>query len=457
MNKTHIEIAKGLDIPIDGQPDQNIIVNEDVEFNALLGSDYNGLKPKLAIQEGDQVAKGSPLFVSKVDESVVYTAPVSGKVAAINRGHRRALVSVVIAADGKNSQVSFKSPKKSLSEITATEVAGGLQESGLWTALRTRPFSKVPLSSVRPDAIFINAMANDSYAANPEIFLKEHLESFIDGVRALARLATKQLFICCHPASQLLEANYSEKNITVASFSGKYPASLSGTHMHFLYPAGRMANNFWINYQDVIAIGRFFSNGEIMQQRLFGLGGPVATKPQLIKSSLGANIRELTQGKLNGTNNRLIAGGIMNGRACTDESDSFIGRYHLQLAALDQGNKREFMGWLSWGLNKFSNQAIYLSSINPKKLFNLNTSTNGSDRAMVPMSTYEKVMPMNILSTQLLRSLLVGDIEMAERLGCLELDEEDLSLCSFVCSGKYEYGTALRHNLSKIEKENWDI
>ena len=197
-----------------------------------------------------------------------------------------------------------------------------------------------------------------------------------------------------------------------------------------------------------------------MQQRLFGFGGPVVNKPRLVISSVGANINELVKGELkkelNGDNNRIIAGGIMNGRACTDEEDSFCGRYHLQFSALDQGNQREFMGWLSWGLNKFSNQAIYVSSLSPNKLFNLNSSTNGSERAMVPMSTYEKVMPMNFLPTQLLRSLLVSDIEAAERLGCLELDEEDLALCSFVCSGKYEYGEALRHNLARIEKENWD-
>lgn len=457
MNKTHIEITKGLDLPIEGAPDQSVTDAKNVEFCALLGSDYHGLKPSLAVQEGDKVHKGSPLLVSKSDTKVVYTAPASGKVVAINRGHRRALVSVVIATDGKDTQVDFKPSQQQ----DVNEIADVLQTSGLWTALRTRPFSKVPLSSERPATIFINAMANDSYAANPDIFLNDHLEGFINGAKVLARLAEKKVFICCSPDSQLLDVEYQENKVTSASFSGKYPASLTGTHMHFLYPAGRTATNFWINYQDVAAIGKLFSDGEIMNQRLLGLGGPVVNKPRLLLTSLGANIQELTKNelgeKLQSNNNRLISGGILNGRACTDDTDSFCGRYHLQLAALDQGNQREFMGWLSWGLNKFSNQGIYLSKLFPNKLLNLNSSTNGSERAMVPMSTYEKVMPLNLLATQLLRSVLVGDIEMAERLGCLELDEEDLALCSFVCPGKYEYGEALRHNLERIEKENWNI
>ena len=517
-------------MPITGKPKQELSQGRDVGMHALMGEDYHGLKPRMAVKEGDRVKKGSVLFVDKKDEQAVYASPVSGKVVAVNRGHRRALVSVVVESDGKDTQESFSGGKagirggagagssragggtghsgagsgggkagsgsakagsgggkagsgsrtrpttssspNQISKLKPEAIAAKLRASGLWTALRTRPFSKVPLSSVRPDAIFVNAMAPDAHAADPALFLEHHLEDFITGVRLLAVLAKKRVFVCCGTAGEnadasaasaestavqtLTEADYKDKKVAVATFRGKYPASLSGTHMHFLYPAGRGVTNYWLNYQDTAAIGMLFSKGMLFNKRLIGVAGPGIKEPHLTIATLGANVRELARGETRGKNNRLIAGSVLVGRAASDDTDSFLGRYHLQMTALGLGDEREFMGWLSPGINKFSLQKIYLSSLTPKKLFNFTTTTNGSERAMVPMSTYEKVMPHNMLPTQLLRSLLVGDIEMAERLGCLELDEEDLSLCSFVCSGKYEYGVALRENLRRIEKENWD-
>jgi len=88
-----------------------------------------------------------------------------------------------------------------------------------------------------------------------------------------------------------------------------------------------------------------------------------------------------------------------------------------------------------------------------KRRFEFTTHVNGSPRAMVPIGNYESVMPLDILPTQLLRYLLVRDTDMAQRLGVLDLDEEDLALCSFVCVGKYEFGPVLRENLEQIEAE----
>lgn len=453
----NIKITKGLDLPMQGVLDNSSPTPEvkEVEMHALLGQDYHGLKPKMEVKEGDKVSKGSPLFRSKDDEKVIFVAPVSGQVVSINRGFRRALVSVVIANDDKNAQQSFVRTGQ-MSKLKPENVAEKLQASGLWATMRTRPFSKVPSSATRPDAIFVNAMAEDKHSSDPQVFMQHHLDEFTNGVKVLAALARVKVFVCCSPTSSVAEIDYKVKKVETVGFSGKYPASLTGTHMHFLYPAGRKATNFWLNYQDTAAIGRLFSDGEIMNQRLVAMAGPGINQPRMIIARTGANIEELTSGELRGDNNRLIAGGVLNGRACGGD-DIYLGRYHLQMLALDKGDQREFMGWLSPGVNKFSIQNIYLSSMFKGKKFNLNSSTNGSERAMVPMSTYEKVLPLNMLATQLLRSLLVEDIEMAEHLGCLELDEEDLSLCSFVCSGKYEYGVALRKNLERIEKENWDI
>ena len=455
----NFKITKGLDIPLSGIPVQSAPEMREVEHHALLGGDYPGLKPRLSVKEGDKVKRGTPLFRHKDDPAINYGSPVAGTVVAINRGHRRSLVSVVVAKDDKNSQEKFEGIKNiKPSSVSADKLAKILQESGLWIAFRNRPFNKVPHSSQRPDTIFINTMAVDYHSPDPELFLEHHNEEFNKGVLALAALAKRQVFICCAPTSSLAKSEYKSKNVTTATFSGKFPASLSGTHMHFLYPASRQATNFCINYQDVSALGGLLTKGELFNHRMLGLSGPAVNNPRLIISMLGAGIKEIVAegDDIHDGDNRLISGSVLTGTALKGEEDSFLGRYDLQITALDRGTKREFMGWISPGLNKFSQQRIYLSSLLKPKLFPLSSTTNGSERAMVPMSTYEKIIPHNMLATQLLRSLLVGDIEQAERLGCLELAEEDLALCSFVCPGKYEYGEALRRNLTRIEKENWD-
>jgi Na+-transporting NADH:ubiquinone oxidoreductase subunit A len=208
-----------------------------------------------------------------------------------------------------------------------------------------------------------------------------------------------------------------------------------------------------INYQDVIDIARLFETGELPVDRVVAIGGPKATKPRLVRTRIGASLPELLEGEVaTDCEVRTISGSVFGGRRA-DGPCAYLGRFANQISLLEEGNKREFMGWLSPGTNKFSVLNIYLSKLAKGKLFNFTTTTNGSERAMVPVGAYEKVMPLDILPTQLLRSLIVGDIEVAQLLGALELDEEDLALCTFVCPGKYEYGPILRENLTRIEIE----
>jgi Na+-transporting NADH:ubiquinone oxidoreductase subunit A len=235
-------------------------------------------------------------------------------------------------------------------------------------------------------------------------------------------------------------------------FSGVHPAGNAGTHIHFLDPANDSKQVWSISYQDIIAIGKLFTTGELSVERIFSIAGPMVKNPRLVKSRLGANITDLLAGELKSGGNRCISGSVFGGRTARNTVD-YVGRYAQQVSVLEETTEREFMGWLSPGANKFSVMNIYISKLFSGKLFNFTTTTNGSDRAMVPIGTYEKIMPLDILPTQLLRALIVGDTEQAQLLGCLELDEEDLALCTFVCPGKYEYGPILRDNLTRIEKE----
>ena len=447
-----ITIKKGLNLPIAGVPVEIKPEEKVTQRVALLGRDYHGLKPQLTVKVGDEVSRGSTLFVDKKNTLVRWTSPITGKISAIRRGERRKLLAVEVERSSRQHQEKFPSyTRAQLQKIKAENIVEVLLKSGLWTALRTRPFSKVPAPIERPHNIFVNVMDTNPLAVSPAFFIADYRDDLKTGIQLLERLSQEKVFVC---KAADMELSVEGKNIEVRSFAGKHPAGLSGTHMHFLSPVGRGRTNWVIHYQDAAAIGNLFTQGELMTERMISLAGPQARKPRPVRTSLGADLVELTDGEMLEGDNRIISGSIFHGYIAEGQ-EAFLGRHHLQVSLLARGAEREFMGWLSPGLKRFSTINIYLSKWFPQILFNFTTTTNGSPRAMMPIGNYETMMPLDILPTQLLRALVVGDIEAAENLGCLELDEEDLALCTFVCPSKYEYGDILRHNLELIEKENW--
>ncbi|MBX9914437.1 MAG: Na(+)-translocating NADH-quinone reductase subunit A [Pseudomonadaceae bacterium] len=445
-----IKIKRGLDLPIAGQPSQHIEAARSCTSVALLGCDYLGLKPSMSVQEGERVKRGQVLFVDKSTPGVLFTAPAAGVIKAINRGAQRVLQSVVIELDGADEPaVSFACyPREQLAELTAQAVRDNLLESGLWTALRSRPFSKVPAIDAVPSSIFVTAIDTQPLAADPLLVISQYADDFANGVQLLSRLA--KVFLCKAVGAELPAEQL--PGVQVAAFSGPHPAGLPGTHMHFLDPVSIHKSVWQIGYQDVIAIGKLFTTGQLWVERVVALAGPVVNKPRLLLTRLGANLDELSAGQLHEGLNRVISGSVLGGRTARGPL-AFLGRYHQQVSCLHEGDERELLHYLRAGVNKHSVLNIFVSKLHAAKRFAFDTSTNGSPRAMVPVGNYEQVMPLDILPTQLLRYLIVGDTEMAQKLGCLELDEEDLALCTYVCAGKYEYGPILRDNLSRIEKE----
>lgn len=443
------KIRRGLDLPISGAPEQVIHKGPALKTVAVLGPDYHGMKPTMAVAVGDRVNLGQLLFSDKKTEGVRYTSPAAGRVVAINRGARRVLESVVIGIDGDAAEQFQSYSVDKLSSLTREQVVENLVESGMWTALRTRPFSRVPAVDAKPVAVFINAMDTNPLAANPELVIAEHPKAFSQGVEILSKLA-ETTYVCTAPDADIPVP--SADNIRREAFAGPHPAGLSGTHIHYLRPVSGSRSVFTINYQDVIAVGKLFSTGKLFTDRVVSLAGPQAKQPRLLRTRLGANLEALTSDELKGDDDRIISGSVFGGRTA-EGSLAYLGRYHNQVTVLEEGGERPFLHYLRAGNKRFSVIPVYLSRLFKNKLFDFTTSTNGSERAMVPIGTYEKVMPLDVLPTQLLRSLIVGDTAMAQKLGALELDEEDLALCTFVCPGKYEYGPILRDNLTRIEKE----
>jgi len=442
-----IEIKTGLDLPIKGSPKQEIGEGNAVTRVAVIGSDYPGMKPTMLVKEGDQVKLGQPLFADKKNEGVQFTAPGSGKVIEINRGERRVFQSVVIELDGKDTAVTFKS-HADLSALTRDAVVEELVESGLWSAIRRRPYEKIPAINAVPHSIFVNAMDTNPLAGDQALAIARQPGAFVDGISVISKLTEGTVFVCRDP-----KASFDAGSAQVETFSGKHPAGLVGTHIHHLDPVGEGKEVWHLSAQDVLAIGRLFKEGVLSTERVISLAGPSVKAPRLVVTRVGASLDELTAGELEDGSHRVVSGSILGGRTAAGVF-GYLGRYHQQVSVLEEGTHRVPFGWLSPGTNKHSVMGIYLSKLMPGKLLDYTTNTNGSPRAMVPVGAYEKVMPLDVLPTQLLRSLIVGDTDMAVKLGALELAEEDLALCTYVCPGKYEYGPILRDNLTTIELES---
>ncbi len=443
-----ITIKKGLDVPVQGAPQQVIHDGPSIKTVATLGEEFVGMRPTMFVKVDDRVKKGQVIFEDKKNPGVKFTAQAAGVVKEINRGEKRVLQSVVIEVDGYD-QITFTSySANQLASISRNEVVKNLVDSGLWTAFRTRPFSKVPAVDSAPAAIFVSAMDTNPLAANPEVIINEQSEAFKNGLTILSRLTEGEVFVSKAPGANIPV----DSNATVTEFSGKHPAGLVGTHIHFLKSASAERFVWHVGYQDVIAFAKLFTTGELDNNRVISLAGPAATNPRLVRTVLGASTAELSAGEAIDGELRVVSGSLLMGSTAS-VVHGYLGRYNVQVSLILEGREKEFIGYMHPGPNKFSVTRAYMSHFFPKKLFNMTTTTNGSSRAMVPIGNFERVMPLDILPTLFLRDICSGDTDGAQQLGALELDEEDLALCTFVCPGKTDYGVILRDCLTTIEKE----
>jgi Na+-transporting NADH:ubiquinone oxidoreductase subunit A len=448
-------ISKGLDIPLAGEPQQTIEPARPVARVALCGADYHGMRPTLLVKEGDRVLRGQPLFEDKKNPGVLYTAPAAGTVAAVNRGEMRVFQSLVIDVaddDGPDAQLAFSQYQpRPVASLDAASVKALLVESGMWTALRARPFSRVPAPDSSPHSIFVTAIDTRPHAPRVPVVLAGRDADFAAGLAALAKLGAR-IFLCRATGSAL--PGETTAGVQVEEFAGPHPAGTVGLHIHLLDSVHEHKTVWHIGYQDVAAIGHLFLTGRLDVDRVIALAGPGVARPRLLRTRLGASTDNLTRGELKPGDLRIITGSVLEGRTAPGAIHGYLGRYDQQLSVLVEGRERELFGWIVLGREKFSISHVVLGALAGDRKLALTTSANGSPRPMVPTGAYERVMPMDILATFLLRALLTDDVERAEALGVLELDEEDLALCTFVCAGKFEYGPLLRKMLAHIEKEH---
>jgi Na+-transporting NADH:ubiquinone oxidoreductase subunit A len=444
-------IKNGLDLPITGGPRQITEDGNKVTTVAILGMDYVGMKPTMMVNEGDTVKLGQVLFTDKKNPGCVFTSPGAGVVKAINRGAKRILQSVVIELKG-SGQITFeKYNANELVNLTTEQVKENLLASGLWTTIRTRPYGKIPTVESKPSSIFVTAMDTRPLAADPVVIINDRAKDFANGLAVISKLTDGKTFVC-----KAVNADIKASDVaTTAEFSGPHPAGLPSTHIHFIDAVSINKSAWYLDYQAVLAIGALFTTGKLNVERVISLAGPTVINPRLIRTRVGANTDDLVAGELqDDVESRVISGSVLHGHTASHWS-AYLGCYSNQISVLQEGRARELFGWIVPGKDKYSALNVYTSSVDRKdnRLFPLTTDKNGSNRAIVPVGIYETVMPMDILATPLLKALVIGDSDQAQLLGCLELDEEDVSLFTFVDPGKHDFGPVLRANLIKIEKE----
>lgn len=453
-------ITRGLNLPVSGALEQKVHHKVHVSRVAIVADDYPFMKPRMHVTVGDEVKRGQILFEDRKTEGVRFTAPGAGTVVAINRGARRALQSVVIDLNeaeqtddpDASAFVSFEHFKEDtpVEKLERQEVIDLLVESGLFTALRRRPFEKVPSPTEACHSLFVTAIDTNPLAANPDHIIGEAQDDFERGMEVASKLTEGKVFLCVRKGS---EVKSEAPRVQREEFEGPHPSGLVGTHIHLLDPVHNEKQVWHLGYQDVIAFGQLFKTGVLPVERVVSMAGPVVITPRLIKTRLGAELAPLVEGEMRGEDNRVISGSMLYGRNAMSEAEGFLGRYNMQITCMAEDRERRFMGWMAPGAKLFTTIRVYLGGLGGDRKFDFATSTHGSHRAMVPLGMFERVMPLDVIPTFLLRALARHDLERAEGLGCLELAEEDLALCTLVDPGKEDWGVILRENLTQIWKE----
>ena len=445
-----VRIKKGRDIKLKGAAEKKVVEFPLPQRIGIYPSDFRGLKPSLTVKPGDFVKVGTPIFTDKIIPEIKVVSPVSGRVAAINRGEKRVLLDIVLEADSRQEVEVF-------SLFTKTEIPGlsrevvkeTLLKGGLWPAIRQRPFSKVAHPQDSPKAIFIHAMNTEPLALDIDYILQNRSEEFQTGLNIIRKLSDGPVHLCAAANVQsrvLTEA----LDVQIHLFEGPHPTGNVSTHIHSIDPIKKGGIVWYIEAQDVLRIASLFLKGVYPAERIAAITGEGAQNRVYAKTILGAPLSLLLQGS-NLQGMRCISGSILTGKNVGP--GGFIGFYDSQITVIPEGGKRKFLGWLVPGFNSYSFSKTFVSSFLKEKEAALDTDKHGSDRAIVLNHVYDQYVPLNIMTFFLLRAVIGGDIEEAEKLGILECDEEDFALCTFACPSKTDVGGVIRQGLDMIEKE----
>ncbi|MCD4832218.1 MAG: Na(+)-translocating NADH-quinone reductase subunit A [Bacteroidales bacterium] len=444
-----IKIKKGLNISMLGTAEKIIKKANQAEYYAVKPTDFKGIRPKLVVKVGDKVKAGTPLFYDKFQPEVQFTSPVSGEVTAINRGERRVILEVVVKADATIEYEEFQLGDST--NLSKEEIVAVLQQSGLWPAIRQRPYSTIANPDDTPKAIFISAFDSAPLAPDMDYVAKEYTDYFQKGIDILSKLTEGTIHLNINADYPAAETFTKAKGVQINKFTGPHPSGNVGVQINKIDPINK-GEIVWYTYpQEIITIGRLFDNGIYDATKIIALAGSEVQNPKYYKILNGASIKNLIDGNVNDGEHRYISGNVLTGSKISD--DGFVGYYDNQVTIIPEGKYYEFFGWATPGFKKYTASRALLSWLIPGKKYRLDTNIHGGQRAYVMTGEYNKVFPMDIYPVQLIKAIMVEDIDKMEQLGIYEVDEEDFALCEYVCTSKIEVQSIIRTGLDLMRKE----
>ncbi len=443
------KIRKGLNINIKGKAEKIFVKAEMADSYAVKPTDFHLVIPRLEVKEGDKVKAGSVLFHDKNHPEVKFTSPVSGMIMSVNRGERRIIKEVVIKPDISQEFVSFDTGNPL--EMKREDIIAGILASGLWPAIKQRPYNIIANPGDIPKSIFISAFDTAPLAPDYDFLIKGSESEFHTGVDALSKLTPGKVHINISDEYPASLAFSKARNAQVNYFRGPHPAGNVGIQIHKIDPVNKGEVVWTVAPQEVVMIGRLFKNGIYDASKIVALTGSEVLKPRYYKIISGANIKSLTEKNTREGFHRYISGNVLTGRQI--EPNGFIGYYDSQITVIPEGIHSEFLGWAKPGFNKFSISRSFFSWLTPDREYKITTNMNGGHRAFVATGVYEKVLPMDIFPMQLFKAILAEDIDMMEKLGIYEIAEEDVALCEFVCPSKTNIQDLVRKGLDLMIKE----
>lgn len=449
MSKS-LKIKRGVDIKLVGEAEKILTDAPLPDTVAIKPTDFEGIKPKVVVKAGDEVKAGSCLFYDKNNEKVQFTSPVSGEIAEVKRGAKRKLLEIIVIVDKKTQYIDFEAadPEKSGRE----EIIEKLCKSGLWPLIKQRPYDVIADPSDKPKAIFISAFDSAPLAADNDFILHNDGKFFQKGIDVISKLTDGKVYLTTHGQHKPDEVFTNAKNVEHNSISGPHPSGNVGVQIHHLNPLSKGELVWTLKPQDLLSIGKLFDSGKLQAERIIALTGAQVKAPKYFRTIMGVNVKTLLKDNLKSDEqSRVISGNVLTGLKI--EEDGFLGFYDYQLTVIPEGGEPEMFGWIKPSPNKFSISRALVSWLQPNKKYNLTANMNGEERPFVVTEEYEKVFPFEIFPVQLIKSILVNDIEMMEELGIYEVAPEDFALCETVCTSKIPSQAIVREGLTDLKKE----
>ncbi len=444
-----IRIRRGLDIPLEGQADRVLAPVAASETYVVKPTDFHGLTPKLTVREGDEVKAGSILFYDKYNEKVKFTSPVSGEVVEIIRGAKRKVLGVKILADKEINYETFE--VGNASSMNRDQIIDMMCQSGLWPLLKRRPYNVIANPEDQPRDIFISSFDSAPLAQDNDFLVHGQEEDFQAGLDILGKLTEGKVHLTLDGNTNSSSVFSNAKGVEIHKIQGPHPAGNVGVQIHHIAPINKGEVIWTIRPQDILILGRFFKTGKFDLSKIIAIAGSEIEKPRYSKVIPGAQISTILADNLKSEKARIISGNVLTGEKVS--LDGNLGFYADMVTAIPEGDHQEFMGWLAPGFKDYSTSRAYMSWLSPKKSYKLDTNLHGEERAYVITGEYEKVFPFDIYPVQLVKAIMIGDVEDLENLGIYEVSEEDFALCEFVCTSKINVQEVVREGLDMVRKE----